>query len=417
MLDLVLCAGSNLFRIYLIYKFIQIFIDDKKPSKMKEFIYYGGFYIVNTALFLMFHLIWVNFLCNVVGISLIVMLYTKSWKTNLFVTASIYIINIGCDIFTTLLFINYEDGSAHSQIYAVISVFLIFICQLLTERIVKGRKNVNNIYNLSLICVPIISIGLLNILLLTKSSTNQGIAITSLGILSINFLMFYFYGLLLQSLVSKYETEVLKRKIQVYSRQMKIILESEAKIKALRHDMKHHMNELKIMAGNKEVDKIQTYINSMEQFIQNPDEIVASGNIEIDSVLNYMIQKAKDNLNTVDVKVQIPETLQNSFDVNIIVCNLLENAIEAAINTKEKALNVKIDFRKGVLFIEVENSYSQKLYIEQENEGLEFISTKKEKEQHGIGLKNVKNIVEKHNGIMKIKTDENRFYVNILLYI
>lgn len=405
MLDFVLCIGSNLFRVYLIYKFIQIFVCETKQSKIKEMVSYIVFYFVNTTLFLMFHLVWVNILCNLIGISILVRLYTKSWKTNLFVTTSIYIINMGCDIFATLMFVNYEDGNSYSQIYATIGVFLIFVCELLIKKIVDGKKNENNMYNVSLIWVPVCSIILLHILIQTKSSTHKGIAITSLGLLSINFLMFYFYSLLLKSFEQKYEAETLRKTVQIYANQLDVILQSEGKIKALRHDLKHHMNELKLMAVRHENKDIQNYIEDMESFIQNPNEMVASGNVEIDSVLNYMLQKAKENLITVKVKVQIPEKLQHSFDINVLVGNLLENAIEAAVKTEEKYLNVEIGVKKGVLTIKIENSFLPELLVKKETGKADFFTTKDATEQHGIGLQNVKKLLKNIMGLWMLKSE------------
>ena len=107
------------------------------------------------------------------------------------------------------------------------------------------------------------------------------------------------------------------------------------RIREIRHDMKHHMNELKLLANKYNVIEIQDYIDRMEYFIHNPKEIVSSGNVEIDSVLNYMLQKAKAELETVDVKVILPEEIKHSFDLNVLIGNLLENAIEAARKTKK----------------------------------------------------------------------------------
>ena len=98
--------------------------------------------------------------------------------------------------------------------------------------------------------------------------------------------------------------------------------------------MKHHLNELTLLANKYDVAEIREYIGQMRSFMENPDELIASGNMEIDSVLNYMLQKAEKDLKTVDIKVMLPEKVQHSFDVNVLLGNLLENAIEAAERTE-----------------------------------------------------------------------------------
>lgn len=413
MIDMIICVSTNLFRVYLIRRFMQIFFGCREEGKVKQVLAYGGFFLINTVTYLTFHLVWVNIICNLAGISLIVLLYTKSIKMNLFVTCSIYLINIGCDTVSTLPFIEYRDGESFTQVYAVISVFLIFICELLTEKIINERKHVENIQNFSLVLVPLCSIIMLCLLIYIKASTVSGLVIISVGLLMANFLIFYLYNMLSSTLSQKYENDVLRQKIQNYSNQIEIMLQGEEKVKALRHDMKHHMSELKLMAMKHENKAIQKYIDDMEAFMENPNEIVASGNMEIDSVLNYLLQRAKKELRSVNVKIQIPAAVSHFFDLNVILGNLLENAIEAAMQTEEKQLDVDIKLKQGVMRIKIANSFNGR--IEKGQQGL--LTTKEKKEQHGIGLSNVKKIVEKYNGIMEICPHDNLFCVKLILYM
>lgn len=413
MIDIIICVSTNLFRVYLIRRFMQIFFDCREERKVKQILTYGGFFFINTVTYLMFHLAWFNIICNLAGISLIVLLYTKSIKMNLFVTCSIYLINIGCDTVSTLPFIEYRDGKSFTQVFAVISVFLIFICELLTEKIINERKHVQNVQNFSLVLVPLCSIIMLCLLIYIKASTESGLVIISVGLLMANFLIFYLYNMLSSTLYQKYENDVLRQKIQNYSNQMEIMLQGEEKVKALRHDMKHHMSELKLMAMKHENEAIQKYIDDMEEFIENPNEIVSSGNVEIDSMLNYMLQRAKKELRVVNVKMQIPAAVSHFFDLNVILGNLLENAIEAAMQTEEKQLDVDIKLKQGVMRIKIENSFNGR--IEKGQKGL--LTTKEKKEQHGIGLSNVRKIVEKYNGIMEICPRDNIFCVKLILYM
>ena len=105
MMDIIVCAGSNLFRMYVTYRFIRIFLEETKLSRVKEVACYLLFWIVNTALYLLFQRVWINIMCNLVGIALLVRMYTKVWKENIFVTVSIYVVGMMCDAFVTFLFI------------------------------------------------------------------------------------------------------------------------------------------------------------------------------------------------------------------------------------------------------------------------------------------------------------------------
>ena len=418
MLDFMLCALTNLFRIFLIDRCVAVFFEAVVNKKRKYFIC-ACFFIINTALFWEYHTVWINMVCNLVGIGAIVWLYTKFVKINLFVTGTIYMINCACDVAATSLFIHYRDGKSYNQIYAVISFFLIFICEIVVEKIVTIRKDAKSVQNISLILMPVCSIIVIVLLIYTGTCTDIGLSIVSIGLLAVNFLMLYLYNLLLHSILWQYETEILKTQIQVYANQLDVILRGEEKIKSLRHDMKHHLNELTLLANKYDVAEIREYIDQMRAFVENPDELIASGNMEIDSVLNYMLQKAEKDLKMVDVKVMLPEKVQHSFDVNVLLGNLLENAIEAAGGTEKQYLGVNITLKKGVLKVKIENSFEGSCIMQEESRGngTVFKTTKPLKDQHGIGLKNVRKIVEKYNGTMAVTTKDNIFCVNLILYM
>lgn len=419
MFDIIVCALTNLFRMYLINRFIVVFLGKLEKGRIREFLVYTCFYLVNTALFLQFHTAWINVLCNLVGIGIIVWLHTKSAKTIIFVTCSIYLIHAGCDVIGTQMFIKYKDGEVHSQVYAAVAVFLIFVCELITEKIITNRRRPEEAQNFPLIFVPLCSIAVICFLTCFNACSNTGMAIVSIGLLIVNFFMLYLYNILLYSISQKYETEMLKTQVQVYANQLEVILQGEERIKALRHDMKHHLNELMLLANKHDVPEIQGYIDQMGEAIQNPSEMIASGNMEIDSVLNYMLQRAREVLETVIVKVMLPEEVKHSFDINVLLGNLLENAIEAAKQTDKKYLNVNITLKKGVMKIKIENSFhvSNIIQKEQQGKGKVFLTTKPFKEQHGIGLKNVEKIVEKYNGTMELLPRDDLFCVNLILYM
>jgi len=419
MFDFIICAATNLFRMYLINRFVVAFLGRLEKNKKKEFFVYTCFYIVNTALFWKFHTAWVNVLCNLIGIGIIGWLHTRTVKVILFVTCSIYLINAGCDVVGTQLFINYKDGEVHSQVYAAIAVFLIFICELITEKIITNRKRLEEPQNFPLIFVPLCSIVVICLLTYLNACTDRGMAVVSMGMLIVNFFMLYLYNLLLHSISQKYETEMLRQKMRIYANQLDSILQSEEKIKVLQHDMKHHMNELKLMANKHGVVEMQEYIGHMESFIQNPNEIVDSGNMEIDSVLNYMLQKAREELEHVTVSVMLPEKIKHSFDINILLGNLLENAIEAARQTEKKYLGVNISFKRGVLKVQIENSFLLQNIVKEEQKGVGtvFLTSKKAKEKHGIGLKSVRKIVEMYNGTMNVTHQSDIFCISLILYM
>lgn len=179
----------------------------------------------------------------------------------------------------------------------------------------------------------------------------------------------------------------------------------------MRHDLKNHLSEIKIMAINGKCNDIQSYINNMVLYIDNPDEIIKTGNIEMDSLLNYLIKKGKEQLCDVDIKVNIPKNVIDVFDINVVIGNLLDNAIEAASRTEEKILKGYIVQEQGILKIQLKNSYNR-----YNNSEKQILLDKSKVHHSGIGLKNVQKIVDKYNGIIEINKGEY-FEVRVLLYM
>ncbi len=419
MVGFIINALTNLLRIVLIDCFITSFLGKAELGRRRKLIVGLCFYIVNLTLYWIFHTAWINVLSNLAGISAMVYLYTKSVRTNLFVTGSIYLINCGCDVAATEFFAIYKDGEPLSQVYTLISFFLFFTCELITEKMITARKNAEDAQSFPMILIPLCSILLLCVLVYTNVCTDTGIAIIGVGLLFLNFLMLYLYNMLLNSISEKYENEMLRQRVGIYANQLDIILQNDEKIRSLRHDMKHHINEIRLMAKRCQASEIEEYVDSMEEFISNPKEIVSSGNVEIDSVLNYMLQRAREELNTVDVSISLPEAMKHSFDFNVVLGNLLENAIEASGQTEQKYLCVQVSHMKGILKIFIENSYHETdVILDGLNAGgMRFLTTKNQKDLHGYGLKNVQQIIDKFNGTMEFSQKDGVFGVRLLLYL
>lgn len=413
MINFIICSSTNFFRICLIRKFIQIFLGKSKQNKILESLAFGLFWAANTALFLRYHNVWINFTCNLFGISLLIFLYTKSLKTNLFVTCSIYLLNMGCDSVAVLLFVPYKIGKEFNQLYEIITVLLLLICEIITEKLINYREKTNTLPYLPLALVPLCSVITLCSMIHLAEWLYLELVITSIGLLFINFFVFYLYNLLLKAFAQIYENDMLKQKIKIYTNQLDLILQSEEKVKMLKHDMKHHINELKILSTKNDAEALQNYLNQMGTFLENTAEIISSGNKDTDSLLNYMLQKARKEDLDLHTKVLLPENIIHDFDVNIILGNLLENAIEAARQTEEKFLSIHISAKQGILKITVENSFSGIIPVRRN----QLFSTKVPREDHGIGLSSVKNIINKHNGMMDITSQNSRFTVKIILYL
>lgn len=118
---------------------------------------------------------------------------------------------------------------------------------------------------------------------------------------------------------------------------------------------------------------------------------------------------------TIDTKMQIPENIDiNSFDLVVVIGNLLDNAIEALSKQEKGNFEIEISYRQGILLINAKNTFKGEII----KRGETLISTKKNAtEAHGIGLSNVRRVIDKYDGEMMINTDNQFFSVHIVMYI
>lgn len=102
------------------------------------------------------------------------------------------------------------------------------------------------------------------------------------------------------------------------------------------------------------------------------------------------------------------------MDFCILLGNLMDNAIEAAMQCEnKKTVELKIKQQKNHISIHIRNSYSGQL-IEKNNR---FMTTKTDKINHGIGLKSIGRIVKKYNGNINFERNDNLFNVYVFLEI
>ena len=91
----------------------------------------------------------------------------------------------------------------------------------------------------------------------------------------------------------------------------------------------------------------------------------------------------------------------------------MDNAIEATEKLEvEKDIFVSLMYRKEKLLIKVRNPYTGDLKKDRVGN---YISEKKDRENHGIGLKSVRKVVEKYEGVMEIHTEDQIFEICVII--
>lgn len=202
------------------------------------------------------------------------------------------------------------------------------------------------------------------------------------------------------------ERELLEEEIRLYEKQFNVIRQSQDHIRSLKHDMKHHIKMLADMVAEDKKEEALKYLQAMGVFMENSEEYAASGNEKIDSILNDMISRAKNKGVDVRWKIQIPEGLKiETFDINVILSNLFENAMHALEDIAEPSLYIAMRYDRNVLCINVKNNCPEVEPFPPTAQG------------HGFGLKNIRRIAEKYHGSLEVAEKDGIFTANVLLLL
>lgn len=405
----VLYILSNMFRIYVFYRFSNVFYKSKHKIWYLEFIAYTAFFVVNSAIYFLINVPIINLLSNILPMLAITFLYRRKAIYNIGITFSICLINLLCDCFVSP-FINdspvVRTGMVTSLLFFVVSLLFELFYKRREFKMIRGQK---------LVAIMFMPIGSIVIAILTMNSFRKEIVAEAAILFLFNVIVFYLFGSLDQAHEELHEQALAAQQAKAYMNQLEIVYQSQEQIRYLRHDMKNHLQEMKILLDQNRISELKKYICVSESALINPREYIHTGNGDIDSLMNYKLQIAKEMDAEVEANVSIPDGLPiDSFDIVSILGNLMDNAIEALRTAESKIIKISIQYDKKILFISIQNTCAQPPAFENERP-IRLI--RNGNTARGIGLKSVDHTLKKYHGNMKFSYVDYIFTVTAMLYL
>ena len=185
-------------------------------------------------------------------------------------------------------------------------------------------------------------------------------------------------------------------------------------VRGWRHDYKNHIQTLKAHMAVNEYEKVNAYLDRLDEDLTNVDSIMKTGNIVTDAILNSKISLANSKKIKVNAKATVPEILNISeIDLCVIIGNLLDNALEACEKIpdgNEKFIRIFVGVKSTQLYIYIANTAPGGKLIKVNGR---FASRKSG--YHGLGLVRVDKTVDKYRGYVKRSSEDGAFTTEILL--
>lgn len=186
--------------------------------------------------------------------------------------------------------------------------------------------------------------------------------------------------------------------------------------RAYRHDMRHHLSTLEGLLLQGAVQDAQQYISSLTNQFSAVEQDVWCGNAAVNAVLSSYIGQAKQCGCSVETRVRLPDSFPfDEADVCIIFANALENAVNACQEVPcgdERLIKLAArlnDSRR--LTIAVSNPCPHA--VEFDGGGLPI---PRQREGHGYGLRNVRAVVRKYNGMLQCQCEGGQFRFHAVLF-
>lgn len=181
----------------------------------------------------------------------------------------------------------------------------------------------------------------------------------------------------------------------------------------IRHDIKNHISCALNMAYQYDCKELIKYLTELsDEKLNMITNYIPTDRKIIGAVLNSKLAKAKEE--KIDMNCYIFSELEkiNDIDVGILLANVLDNAIEACQKNKgHSEIKLKTWNEAGYYFINISNTVEFDVLLNNPK----LLTGKTDKNIHGIGLKSVKDIVRKYNGMIDFSQKRDMFFVYISL--
>ena len=172
----------------------------------------------------------------------------------------------------------------------------------------------------------------------------------------------------------------------------------------LLHDMNKHYSVLRQMSGE---ESVRRYLDELLSQNASIRPVVQSGNPMLDVIINGKLTQAVNAGVRIElVRTSAPETLPMSdTELCSLMMNLIDNAVDGVLDSGAQQPYIKLDMH-------VKNGF---FVFRLENSARNLEKAKTPAPGHGLGLKIIRQIVERSDGLLEMEQDVDCYRVTLAL--
>ncbi len=425
-------AFLNSLSLYTLDGFLVLFLDRRNLKMRVKFIPYLIYFIVGIFTYYLSNIPSLNSLISIVLVLIITLNYNGKIKSRVALSFFWTLFRFIIELAVSMVYVNILNITLNQMIHndllkilgnayiAIISLVIVKVFPLILRRKTQIEK-ITYIESFKISIIPICSIVILYAFMkisLDYNLTNWIVVVSIVLIVFINIFFFYLFDRLKDIEKLKFENELLKNQSEYYVKLEESMNSSFDRVRTIKHDLKHQLLYLRAKTQEKTAEAFEEVERTLERLIGDTlseDLIEYTKNIKLNRLINYKLLYIHKHEIEVELIVNVSENSRiDENSLYIILGNAIDNAVEnfdMGKKSYEKIVIMLVEESKN-LFIKVSNPYKNKLTF---RNGLP-ITSKIDKSMHSIGLKSIKNLVEDNNGYFKIKTKDNIFSLEILLF-
>ncbi len=229
----------------------------------------------------------------------------------------------------------------------------------------------------------------------------------------ISAIVLYLQNELFRKSSMKEELELVHLLLQKEQEQYRLSKENIAIINQKCHDLKHQIRAIRQVSD----EEREQYLQEVEESIRIYESIVQTGNEVLDTILTEKSLYCKERGITISC-VADGKLLSfiNNMDLYSLFGNAVDNAIEAVEQFEEeekRQIDVLVYRQQNFLVVNIINPMQETLVLENEMP----VTTKRDKNLHGFGVRSMRYIVKKYDGFFNFSQEDGCFSLKFLFPI
>lgn len=220
-------------------------------------------------------------------------------------------------------------------------------------------------------------------------------AVLFISIVGVIYSVFLTLSLAVKNILSNRQNRELQSFMYMQKQQYDYQLQQSVAVRRFKHDLVNHIGVLRELMNEKKTEEAKEYIDTIWNIQDEFDLKIHTGDSFLDVIVNYYLYLAiRENIEFVVLGKLTEQMPLEMFDITTLMGNLLQNAVEAAVKADVPRIRVEFIEHKKEIFIVVSNSVGERINAKKDFS----MTSKKDKENHGFGLKNIVSTVEKYHG-------------------